>query len=106
MTTAGLRVSVVRTGGVAGMALRVSMDSSELDPAGAAALLSTVDALGADPGGPRLVTPGGGRGVDRFRYDILVIRGENEQRISGGEDELPEAARSLVRHLLEHGRRA
>ncbi len=88
-------------GGVAGLRTCVRMDTRELAPPAADALRTAVAALE----GPAAASVACGRGADRFRYEISVVRGEREQRIAASEAELSEPARLLVRHLLAHGTR-
>ena len=90
------RVEVTRSGGLAGIALRTELDTSELPADEASALerlLADVD-LSAAPGRPAAMGP------DRFQYDLSVTRGQDRLSVSLGEGEVPVELRRLLDQLL------
>jgi hypothetical protein len=88
-----MRVSLVRTGGVAGMRRQVSLDTATLDPARAseierlveAARLKSLPAANARSGQP-----------DRFQYALTVDDGKQTQTVHFGEREASEGVRLLL----------
>ena len=61
------RIEFERSGGVAGISQRATIDSTQLDPAKAAELDKLLAAAESAPGGPG--------GPDRFQYDLKIVRG-------------------------------
>ncbi len=93
----GLRIELARSGGLAGITVRSSLDTAELPSEEARrveALLDEVDLTALPAPGPR---PGA---VDRFQYDLAITRGGQRQEVSVGEKELTPALRRLVQEVL------
>ncbi len=111
-----MRVAVTRSGGFAGITRRARLDSD--DHPVVARLIEEIDIGGAAPAGrgpapdtadrPPETAPGGrpagerrpARGADRFVYEIEI--GDRTVRV--GEAELRGPLRTLVEHVLAHGR--
>ena len=88
-----MRVEVVRRGGLAGIPLRGSIDTSELPPEQARAAKTTLDALPETPGGPPQ--------PDGFQYD-LAAEGHS---VTLNEAQVPDALRGIIDAALAHGTR-
>ncbi|MDX6744663.1 protealysin inhibitor emfourin [Actinocorallia sp. A-T 12471] len=82
-----MRVTVVRTGGFAGIERRGSSDTSA-DPV----LRALVERVG-----PAAARGGAARARDQFSYQIDI----DGRRVTVGESELTGALRELVHHVLE-----
>jgi hypothetical protein len=93
-----VRVEVVRSGGFAGLTRAAAMDTEELDGERAEQLRELVDESQIESltSGP----PGSGA-VDRFQYEITVTRGDQRTSIVLNESDMPDAARNLVRWVLQ-----
>jgi emfourin len=94
-----IRVEVVRSGGFAGLSRAAAMDTADLDHERAEQLRSLVDESQIDrlTGAP----PGRGGAPDRYQYDVTVTRGNHRRSIVLHEAEMPDAARRLVRWVLQ-----
>lgn len=101
MSGEGVRIELARSGGVAGITVRSSLDTADL-PADEAAMLEAlvdeVDLSGLPGPGVR---PGA---VDRFQYDLAITRGGRRQEVSVGEKELTPELRRLVQEVLARRR--
>jgi hypothetical protein len=89
-----MRISLVRSGGVAGMRREVKIDTARLDPRAAEELERLVQkvqtpAVSAAPGEAR-------RSPDRFRYTLAVEDGEERSTWTFDEERPPETLRPLV----------
>lgn len=99
-----MRVTVVRSGGVAGMVLTVEVDAGELDDDATAQLTGLVDACefpGAEPAATK------GR-ADAFAYELAVERDDGAPRRARFEQgAAPPGADALVTWVLDgpHGHR-
>jgi hypothetical protein len=93
-----IHVEVVRSGGFAGLTRAAAMDTEELDGERAEQLRklvheSQIQSLTSAP-------PGSGA-ADRFQYDVTVTRGNRRTSIVLHESKMPDAARRLVRWVLQ-----
>ncbi len=95
-----MHVDLVRSGGFANVRLRRSLDTDDLSPQDAQELEELVARVDLDDLERR--SPIRGRGADRFQYDLTVMAGERERRISVGEGALPPELRALIDRVLEH----
>jgi hypothetical protein len=96
-----VKVTVVRSGGVAGMVLTVEVDAAELDADAAAELCGLVDACEFGDGAPSAV-------ADGFGYEVAVERDDGvADRARFGQGAAPPGADALVTWVLEgpHGHR-
>ena len=88
-----MRISLVRSGGVAGMRREVKIDTARLDPRAAQELERLVQKAQA----PAVSAPGETRrSPDRFRYTLAVEDGEERCAWTFDEERPPETLRPLV----------
>jgi len=88
-----MRISLVRSGGVAGMRREVKVDTAHMTPRAAEELARLVRHAPA----PQAETSAGSRGApDRFRYTLAVEDGEQKCAWTFDEEKTPEALRPLV----------
>jgi hypothetical protein len=89
-----MRLSLVRTGGLAGMRREATLDTERLEPSRAAELRRLfADARLAD------LAPAVSEGTgspDRFRYTLTIEEGGRKHTIRFGEDDAPEPALRFV----------
>jgi hypothetical protein len=95
--TSGMRVHVTRRGGLAGVALRASLDTRQLPPPEAAQAEAALRAL---PWGRSRAQPAG---ADRFHYEVVAVEGGHERHVNLGEHEIPPTLRPLLELLQEQG---
>jgi hypothetical protein len=96
-----MRVTVVRSGGVAGMVLTAEVDDAELDEDASAQLAGLVEGCELADGPPRTV-------ADGFAYEVAVEHDDGVvERARFGQGAAPPGAGALVSWVLEgpHGRR-
>ncbi|WP_285652130.1 protealysin inhibitor emfourin [Actinomycetospora sp. NBRC 106375] len=96
-----MRVTVVRSGGVAGMVLTVDVDAAELDPDAATALTVLVDGCDLVDGPPSTV-------ADGFAYEVTVAGDDGSvRRARFGQGGAPPGADALVAWVIDgsHGTR-
>jgi hypothetical protein len=86
------RVELVRSGGVAGITRRSSLDSADLNAGEAAELERLLDELPA-------TAPRRGGGADRFQYELRVTRGDRTHAVTLHEGAIPEEIRPLIDRL-------
>jgi hypothetical protein len=94
-----VQVDFARSGGLAGMSVRTSVDTAELPPGPAAEVERLVAAVEAS-GLPKGSRPG----ADRFQYDLTISRGGRSQSVSVGEKDLSPELEALCGWLLRHAR--
>ena len=94
----GVRVEVVRSGGFAGLTRAAALDTAELDGGRAEQLRQLVDESGIES---LASAPPGSGATDRFQYDVTVTRGNERTSIVLHESGMPDAARRLVRWVLQ-----
>ena len=92
-----VRVEVVRSGGFAGLIRAAAMDTEELDAELAERLRKLVDESQIES----LTSTPSRSGADRFQYDVTVTRGNDRTSIVLHESSMPDAARRLVRWVLQ-----
>jgi hypothetical protein len=90
-----MRISLVRSGGVAGVRRAIEIDTSRLHPRLAEELQQLVERAPAPEagGGGRKGTPGA---ADRFRYRLAVDDGQKQCAWTFDEERPPEDLRPLV----------
>jgi hypothetical protein len=96
-----MKVTVVRSGGVAGMVLTAEVDAAELDPGATAELTGLVDACEFTDGAPSAI-------ADGFGYELSVERDDGTvARARFGQGAAPPGAGALVAWVLDgpHARR-
>lgn len=89
----GWRIELVRSGGVAGVTRRWSLDSEDLGAEEAAELERL---LGALDDVPAAATP---PGPDRFQYELRVTRGGRTRTVTVHEGAIPAELRPLIDRL-------
>ncbi len=97
MSDTGTRIELARSGGVAGITLRSSLDTSDLPPEEADMMESLVDNADLDRLPAVAARPGA---VDRFQYDLVVTRGGQRHVVSVGEKELTPQLRQLIDEVM------
>lgn len=95
-----LRVRVQRTGGFANRVLRADLDSATLPPEQAAELTRLTGRVDFAGLAERAAAQGGGRGADRFQYDVSVEQGELRHHLQLAEGAVPEELTALLDHVL------
>jgi hypothetical protein len=98
-----MQIDFVRSGGVAGLSLKVSLDTSKLSPQDAAQLQQMVSASGLLNLPSRLAS--GAAGADRFQYRIAVRDSGREQNFLIDEAAAPPSLQPLLDHLTGLARR-
>jgi hypothetical protein len=96
-----VKVTVVRSGGVAGMVLTVDVDTAALDADASAQLAGLVDACELTDGPPSGV-------ADGFAYEVAVTGDDGvERRARFGQGGAPPGADALVAWVIDgpHGER-
>lgn len=99
MTGEPFRIEFERSGGFAGITLRTTVDSTELDPSQATeleGLLASIETTPAPTAAPR--------GADRFQYDFKITHGDRQTAVTLGDGSLTEDQRRLVDLLTERAR--
>ncbi len=94
-----MRVELTRSGGFANLTLRRSLDTNDLPPEEARALIRLVER--ADLAGLSKRSPIRGSGADRFQYDLTITRGDEKQHVSVAEGKVTSELRALIDKLLE-----
>ncbi len=89
------RVSVERHGGVAGVTRRGSLPGARLSRDERRALETL---MGVTPSAAALTA------VDRFSWRVLVEDHDGPRELRIGEADVPEAARAVLRRVLDEGR--
>ena len=97
MTLDWTRIELERTGGLAGVPVRVQVGADDDDAARWTSLLEGVDLGGLQPTGTSA-------GTDRFSYALRIEVGEAVHDLRCGEGALPAQLRPLVRELVRRGR--
>lgn len=97
-----IHVSLIRSGGVAGLRRSASLDSASLDEERATELRRLVRKADithlAEP------TIRASRGADRFHYTLSVRQGETETTLTFAEDKTPDQLRDLLEMVWRDGR--
>lgn len=92
---------MTRSGGFAGLTVRASLDTAELEPEDAQELRTLVEHAGLDELSRR--SPLRGTGADRFQYDLTVTEGERQRRVVAAEAAAPPELRALLERVLRSG---
>jgi hypothetical protein len=88
-----VHLRLVRSGGLAGLDMVASLDSTDL-PADQQDLVATL--LAADSITPRMSRPGG---ADQFSYQLEIHHGDHTVRHHWAEPDVPETVRPLLAAL-------
>ncbi len=96
-----MRITLTRTGGLAGLRQEASVDDAALSPGERAELARLVAAAGVFTLPPAAGPP---PAPDRFRYRLVVEDGDRRLELRVAEEALPEGLRRLVRWV--EGRRS
>jgi len=94
------RIEFERSGGFAGITLRTTVDSTELDPSQATEMEGLLASIETTP-----VPTAAPRGADRFQYDLKITHGDRQTVVTVGEGSLTEDQRRLVDLLTDLARR-
>jgi hypothetical protein len=90
------RVTIERSGGIAGLKASIDLDLAALSVAQQSALRSVLHAADAHAG-----LAGAARGADRFNYRLHVVDADGRERtVTVCEDELPDVLARLTRPAL------
>jgi hypothetical protein len=106
MPETGTRVEVVRSGGFAGIRVHAVVDTATLPAEEAedvARLVQGLD-LAALAARTRAEEPAGGRGADRFQYDVDVEHDGQHHRFSVRDGAVPSEVAPLLKRVLTHAR--
>ena len=96
-----MRLELTRSGGIAGLLTRRSLDTDRLPAEERTAVEELVARANLEEVARR--SPVRGRGADRFQYDLRVKRGEREERVVVAEDQASPELRAVVQRVLERG---
>ena len=97
-----------RTGGIAGVPVEAAVDTADLAPDDARAILAALDAAHLDSSevaALESVAPAPGP-PDAFGYELDVTRGARTRRLRFGELDMPESLRPLVALLRSRAKPA
>jgi hypothetical protein len=92
------RLSLRRTGGLAGLPMEASLDTRTLAPSDAAAILRALETVDLDQTLGNEDWPAGA--ADTFHYDLKVQRGQTTQTATFSERQLPAELAQLVHTLM------
>jgi hypothetical protein len=89
-----MKITLVRTGGVAGMRRAIEIDTDDLDPERARELERLVKAANLQ----RLSEPTltSDRAPDRLRYKLTVVNGTRKHSATFDEHRIPDAVKPLI----------
>jgi hypothetical protein len=106
MPQPGIRIEVVRSGGFAGIPVHAVVDTATLPPEEAQDLARLVEQIdfAALAARTRSEPSAGGRGADRFQYDVDVARGGQRHRFSVRDGAVPPEVAPLLTSVLAHAR--
>lgn len=96
-----MRLELTRSGGIAGLQKRRSLDTEALSSDDASELERLVSELDLEDLERR--SPIRGRGADRFQYDLHVKRQGGEHRVVVSEDEVPASLKAVLDQVLRRG---
>lgn len=99
-----MRIEFERSGGVAGLVQRCSVDTATLPPQQARELERLVAAADLPGLVARPAPPG--RGADRFQYDLTIVHGGESHRLRVRDGSVPPQLRPLLDRLLALARRS
>jgi hypothetical protein len=95
-----MRLELIRSGGIGGLSVRRSIDTSKLEAPKAQEVERLVEQLDLDDLSGR--SPLRGEGADRFQYDLSVEAEGRQRRVTVAEAEGPAELQKLVAWVLEH----
>ena len=95
-----MQLKLVRSGGLAGLDMVATIDTSDL-PAAQQSVVATL--LTADPKVTGVNRPGG---ADQFSYQLEVLDGDHTVHHHWAEPEVPEAVRPLLAELTRRAKPA
>jgi hypothetical protein len=96
-----MKVTVVRSGGFAGITRRATADTAALPKAAG----GEIESLVGQVDWAALARPGAARspGADRFTYRIVTEGGPADREVVVGEAALPDALRRCIELVFAHG---
>lgn len=100
--TERVRAELRQSGGFAGRAVHVRMDSAQLPPAEAAELVRLVAAI--DLAGLPAAAPAPAGGADLMAYDLTLERGTRRWHGRFSDPRVPPPLRPLLQFLTTHAR--
>ena len=89
-----MRISLVRTGGVAGMRREATIDTADLGPGDSDEIHRLVNAAADEPAAAK--TPEPARGPDRFHYTLTIEDRGQRRALTFAEERTPERLRPLL----------
>jgi len=89
-----MRISVVRTGGVAGLRREATVDTAELGARDSEEIHRLVNAAAEEPAPAK--TPKPSRSSDRFHYTLTIEDGGRRRALTFAEERTPERLRPLL----------
>jgi hypothetical protein len=98
-----VRLELIRSGGIAGLEERHSLDTAALEPNEARELEELVAMADLDELVRR--SPIRGRGADRFQYELRVEREGRERLVTVSEDQIPVRLEALFEQIRKRGGR-
>ena len=94
-----MQITLVRSGGLAGLRTDVSVNTDELPRKEAAEIAGLVHQVGLEDLARR--SPIRGRGADRFQYDLTVQDAEQRLKATVAEDAASPELQQLISRLLQ-----
>ncbi|WP_040166886.1 protealysin inhibitor emfourin [Microbacterium gorillae] len=95
-------LTVTRSGGIAGLTRSWRLTVPAAEAPQWAPVLSACFASAPDDSAHRASAPAG---VDRFTWLLVLIEGDRERSVRTAEDELSDAARTVIERVQEDGAR-
>jgi hypothetical protein len=92
------RVSLRRTGGLAGLAMQRTVDTRDLAQPQADELLGSIDRALSEHGSAAESPTGA---ADRFQYELTIQRGDATRVATFSEDQIPAHLAPVIRTLME-----
>ncbi len=99
-----MRISIERSGGIAGITVRTTIDEKDLTPDEALKLRRLVeqaDFLNL----PQKITPRSAR-PDRFQYELSLEESGKRHTVTTSEEAMPENLKPLAKWLMEKARQS
>jgi hypothetical protein len=96
-----MRLELIRSGGIANLRTRRSLDTASLSPDEGRRLEALLDET--DIEGLERRSPIRGPGADRFQYDLRVAREGTERRVVISESEVPPSLSTVLEEVLSRG---
>jgi hypothetical protein len=98
------RLSLLRTGGLAGVPMQATLDTRDLAPAQAQEIMGALDNVDLARVGAEQDLPAGA--ADTFHYDLEVDRGDGSSMASFSERQVPVGLAPVVRTLMKRAQPA